>query len=289
MNLWQQIPSSEDLEDFVGADDLRITDFVAAIAILVGTFIISRLARRFVRWFLSKFPQVTYEIAALIGRATGWLVVLIGIIWSLVVIGIEMVPALMLIIIIGIITFFAGRRMMENFSAGLVLQGTPMFAAGDEIVTTSGTGEVREITGRTVIITSPDGEAIHIPNQVVIEDAVTNLTDLGGRRSMIEIGVVYGTDLELAKRVIERAAAECSETHADPKPEALFAEFDDSAVNFNLWFWHDPSILERLRAIDIVGRSIAHAFAEYDIVIAFPQRTLWWGETGSDSSNASER
>lgn len=289
MNLWQQIPTTEDLEGFVGADDLGVVDFVAAVAILVGTFILSRFVRRFVRWFLSKFPQITDEIAALIGRATGWLVILFGVVWALVVIGIEMVPALMVIIIIGIVTFFAGRRMMENFSAGLVLQSTPMFAPGDEIVTTSGTGTVREITGRTVIIRSPDGEEIHIPNQVVIDDAVTNLTDLGGRRSMIEIGVAYGTDLELAKRVIEQAASECSETHADPKPEALFAEFGDNAVNFNLWFWHDPRILERLRAIDVVGRSIAHAFAESGIVIAFPQRTLWWGEAGSDSSDTSER
>ena len=289
MNLWQQIPSSEDLENFVGADDLGIVDFLAAIAIVVGAFILSRFVRRFVRWFLSKFPQITNEIAALIGRATGWLVILFVIVWALVVIGIEMVPALMVIIIIGIVTFFAGRRMMENFSAGLVLQGTPMFAAGDEIVTTSGTGEVREITGRTVIITSPDGEEIHVPNQSVIDDAVTNLTDLGARRSMLEIGVAYGTDLELAKQVIEQAAAECTETHSNPKPEALFAEFGDNAINFNLWFWHDPRILERLRAIDAVGRSIAHAFAENDIVIAFPQRTLWWGEPGSDSSDTPER
>jgi len=288
MNLWQQLPTSDELENFVGADDLGIVDFLAATVIVVGAFILSRFVRRFVRWFLSKFPQITDEIAALIGRATGWLVILFGIVWALVVIGIEMVPALMVIIIIGIVTFFAGRRMMENFSAGLVLQGTPMFAAGDEIVTTSGTGEVREITGRTVIITSPDGEEIHVPNQRVIDDAVTNLTDLGGRRSMLEIGVAYGTDLELAKQVIEQAAAECTETHVSPKPEALFAEFGDNAVNFNLWFWHDPRILEKLRAIDAVGRSITHAFAENGIVIAFPQRTMWWGEPGSDDSDAPE-
>jgi small-conductance mechanosensitive channel len=288
MKLWQQVPTSDQLEDFVGADDLGILDFVLAVGIVVGAFVLSRLVRRFVRWVLEKFPQITNEIAALIGRAAGWTVVLAGIVWALVVIGIEMVPALMVIIIIAIVTFFAGRRMMENFSAGLVLQGTPMFAAGDEIVTTAGTGEVREITGRTVIITSPDGEAIHVPNQIVIDDAVTNLTDLGARRSMIEIGVAYGTDLELAQRVIEQAAAECSETHPDPKPEALFAEFGDNAVNFNLWFWHDPRILERLRAIDVVGRSIAHAFAENGIVIAFPQRTLWWGDAGSDDSDAPE-
>ncbi len=289
MKLWQQIPTTDELEEFVGADDLGARDFALAVGIIVGTFILSRIVRRFVRWVLQKFPHITPEIAALVGRAAGWVVVLTGVVWALVVIGIEMVPALMVIIIIGIVTFFAGRRMMENFSAGLVLQGTPMFAPGDEIITTSGIGEVHEITGRTVIIVNPDGEEIHIPNQVVIDDAVTNLTDLGARRSMIEIGVAYGTDLELAKRVIEQAAAGCKEAHSTPEPEALFAEFGDNAINFNLRFWHDPRILERLRAIDVVGRSVARAFAENGIVIAFPQRTLWWGEAGSDGSDTPER
>ena len=288
MKLWQQIPTTEDLEDFVGVESLTFMNVVSAIAILIGTFVLSRFVRRLARWVASKFPQVSDEIAALIGRASGWLVVLVGVVWAMVVIGIEMVPALMVIIIVGIITFFAGRRMMENFSAGLVLQGTPMFAAGDEITTTAGTGEVLEITGRTVIIVDPNGEEIHIPNQVIIDDAVTNLTDAGARRSMLEIGVAYGTDLDQAQRVIEEAAADCSEVHSAPKPEALFAEFGDSAVEFNLWFWHDPRILERLRAIDSVGRSITHAFAENDIVIAFPQRTLWWGEAGSDRSTTPE-
>jgi small-conductance mechanosensitive channel len=288
MKLWQQVPTTDQLEEFTGAENLGVLEFVLALVIVIGAAILSRFVRRFVRWALVKFAQITDEIAALIGRATGWFVVLIGIVWALVVLGIEMVPALMVIIIIGIVTFFAGRRMMENFSAGLVLQGTPMFAAGDEIVTTAGTGEVREITGRTVIMMSPDGEEIHIPNQVVIDDAVVNLTDTGARRSMIEIGVAYGTDLELAQRVIEQAAADCNETHPNPEPEALFAEFGENAVKFNLWFWHDPRILERLRAIDVVGRSITHAFAENGIVIAFPQRTVWWGDAGSDDSDTPE-
>jgi small-conductance mechanosensitive channel len=140
MKLWQQVPTTDQLEEFTGAENLGVLDFVLAFVIVVGAAIFSRFVRRMVRWVLEKFPQITNEIAALIGRAAGWTVILIGIVWALVVLGIEMVPALMVIIIIGIVTFFAGRRMMENFSAGLVLQGTPMFAAGDEIVTTAGAG-----------------------------------------------------------------------------------------------------------------------------------------------------
>jgi small-conductance mechanosensitive channel len=52
----------------------------------------------------------------------------------------------------------------------------------------------------------------------------------------------------------------------------------DHAIEFILWFWHDPGILEAERAKDAVGRAVTRAFAEHDLVIAFPQRTLWWGD-----------
>lgn len=289
MGFHQQIPTTDELEDFVGVDDLTLVEFVGSIVIIILAFVLSRLVRRLVRWALNRLPQVTEPIAALAGRAAGWIVVLLGVIYSLVVLGIDMVPALMVLIVVALVTFFAGRGLMENFSTGLVLQGAPMFGPGDEIATESGTGRVIEITGRTVMIETPDGETLHVPNRLVIQDAVTNLTAPGKRRSSVTVGVAYGTDLDEAKRAIVDAAERCSTTLRQPAPEALFTEFGESSIDFQLLFWHGPLILDRLRAIDNVGRSISHVFAERGIVIAFPQRTLWWGDEGSDGSDALDR
>lgn len=288
MNLWQQIPSVDELEDLVGANDLTLVEFISSIVIMIMAVVLSRIVRRIVRWVLGRFPQVTEPIAAIVGRAAGWLVILFGIVYSLVVLGIDMVPALMVLIIVGFVTFFAARGLMENFATGLVLQGAPMFTPGDEIITEAGQGRVIEITGRTVQISTPDGELLHVPNSLVIQDAVTNLTDPGKRRSSLTVGVAYGTDLDRAKQAIVDAAERCSTTLRQPPPEALFTEFGDSSVDFQLLFWHQPTIIEQLRAIDNVGRSIAIVFAERGIVIAFPQRTLWWGESASDGSDTSE-
>ncbi|MEN8238849.1 MAG: mechanosensitive ion channel domain-containing protein, partial [Actinomycetota bacterium] len=275
----------DDLEELVGAEDITLTDFIESIAIIVIAILLSRVVRRIVRWLLRRMPHVTDEIAVIVGRASGWLVVLLGIVYSLVVLGIDMVPALMVLIVVAVVTFFAGRGLMENFSTGLVLQGAPMFAPGDEIVTERGAGRVVEITGRTVVIETPHGEQLHIPNKVVIEDAVTNLTALGKRRSFLEVGVAYGTDLDDVRQALIDAAERCSIIRRQPAPEPLFVGYGDSSINFELLFWHDPGILEKLRAKDAVGRSVAIVFAERGIVISFPQRTLWWGDAGSDGSD----
>jgi small-conductance mechanosensitive channel len=280
MNIWIQvpIPSTDQLEDFVNADELTFWDFAWAAIVILGAFVLSRLVRRIMRKVLRRFSQLPDEVTSLIARAIGWVIVFTGIIYAVSILGIDVGPALMIMIAVGIVVFFAGRRLMDNFSAGLVLQGTPMFAPGDQIVTESGTGTVLEITGRTVVIETIEGQNVHIPNKMVIDNPVVNLTDLGGRRSTLEVGVAYGTDLDHAKQVLEEAATACELTHAEPAPEALVSEFGDNAVEFRLLFWHDPLVLDEYRTVDGVARTVARAFTQHGIVIAFPQRTLWWGD-----------
>ncbi len=273
-----QIPSTEDLENFVNADQLTIWDFVWAVLVIIISMFLARIVRRGVRSLLAKIPQVNEETGLLISRASGWIIIFTGIIYAMVILGIDMVPALMVILALAIVVFFAGRRLMDNFSSGLVLQGSPMFFVGDQIVTSSGTGVVKEITGRTVVIETIDGEIVHIPNKMVIDNPVVNLTQLGSRRSALEVHVEYGTDLEHARQVMEEAAQACSTTHPDPPAEALISAFGDNAVEFQLRFWHDPLILDEYRATDAVARAVAAAFRKHGIVIAFPQRTLWWGD-----------
>lgn len=281
MNVWTQVqvPSTEQLEDFVNADQLTFWDFVWAALVLLMTFVLARLVRRMLRRALRRFPHLSDEGAFLIARAAGWVILSVGIIYAITILGIAIGPALMVIIIIAVVVFFAGRRLMDNFSSGLVLQGTPMFAAGDQIVTGTGTGVVREITGRTVVMETIDGQHIHIPNKTVIDNPVVNLTDLGSRRSTLEVGVAYGTDLDHTKQVLEETATACELTHPEPPPEALVSEFGDHAILFQLRFWYDPLVLDEYRAVDGVARAVARVFRSEGIVIAFPQHTLWWGDT----------
>lgn len=278
MSIWGQVPSADDVQRLVDTESLTPWDFVAALAVVLLSIVLARLLRRFLRTVLRRFPDLSTEGALLIARAAGWVVILIGVVYALVILNVDMGPALMVILIIAIILFFAGQTVMQNFAAGLVLQGSPMFAVGDQIVTSAGEGVVKEVTGRTVRIETMDGEGVFIPNRQLINEPIANLTELGARRTTFEIGVRYGSDLELVGRVLEEAAASCATTHSNPPPEALVSEMGDHAIEFILWFWHDAGILEAQRAKDAVGRAITHAFAKHGLVIAFPQRTLWWGD-----------
>jgi small conductance mechanosensitive channel len=103
------------------------------------------------------------------------------------------------------------------------------------------------------------------------------MTAGGARLSTIEVGVAYGTDLRTAKSLLATAVDECDEAHTEPPPEALILEFGENAIILGVRFWYDPTILEQLRAVDAVSPAISESLVREGIVIALPQRTLWWG------------
>jgi small-conductance mechanosensitive channel len=288
MTRFPQVIDPTQLGDSIDTQTLTVWDFVWAVVIVAASFLLAAVVRRVVRRLIDRIDGLPETYGMLIARASGWFVIVVGVIYALTVLGVNVGPAVLALLLVAAIAFFAGRGLLENFGAGLVLQGTNMFDVGDQIETGAGAGTVHEVTGRTVVLRTPDGEEINVPNTIVVSEAVTNLTKQGQRRSTIPVGVAYGTDLEEARRVIQHAAAACELALTDPAPDALVNAFDDNAITINLRFWHDPTILGENRAIDQVARRIALDLAEHGIAIAFPQRTLWWGEGSSPDRPAGD-
>lgn len=272
----QVIPS--EVTDAVDTAGLTVWDFVWATVVVAGGFLVAAVARRVVRRALRPLDGIPESYRLLIAKAAGWFVIGLGIIWALVLLGVDLGPAVIGLLLLGAIAFFAGRGLLENFAAGLVLQSATMFEVGDQIETVAASGTVLEVSGRTVVILTPDGEQVHIPNSTVVGDPVTNLTKVGQRRSTITIGVAYGTDLDQASNTALRAMRSCESVVFDPAPDVLVAAFTDDAVTIDCRFWHDPTILGGRHAVDEVSRAVYAALGEAGITIAFPQRTLWWGE-----------
>ena len=131
--------------------------------------------------------------------------------------------------------------------------------------------------GTAFAVDGTPADCVRLAVAELINEPITNLTDLGSRRSTFHVGVRYGTDVELTARVLEKAAASCDTTHKDPAPEALISQMGDHSIEFLLRFWHHPGILEAERAKDAVGHAITREFASHGIVIAFQQLTMWWG------------
>ena len=111
----------------------------------------------------------------------------------------------------------------------------------------------------------------------MLGNPIVTLTAHAHRRSELVVGVEYGTDLDRTKQVLEAAVAAATGVESDPAPEAYVMEYAESSIGFLVRFWHASDILSGYVVTDQAARAINRSLKEHGIVIAFPQRTLWWG------------
>ena len=133
---------------------------------------------------------------------------------------------------------------------------------------------VERIDLRSTRVVSVKGELLVLPNAKVAGDAVVNLSQ-GGPSSRIEVqvGVAYGSDVQLVERLLLEAMTEQPEILSQPEPAAFFQDFGDSSLDFSVFGWLDHS-WDRMAIKSRVRKAIDAKFREHGVAIPFPQRDL---------------
>ena len=223
-----------------GTDGLDAWSWFTAGAVFVAAVLLSRLLKFVVRRALGR--RIDGVLAELIARLLGYVVVVVGVVYSLESLGVAVGPVLGALGIVGIALAFAFQDILANFVAGILLQLNRPFTFGDQISINDHEGTVEGIDSRLVTIRAPNGETIMIPSATVIKADINNYTQFGRRRTTVPVGVAYGSDLQVAQQVITDAVVGASGVLATPEPEVLFEKFGESSIDFAVRFWHDPQI-----------------------------------------------
>lgn len=189
--------------------------------------------------------------------------------------------------LVGLVIAFAAQDTLSNFFSGIFLLLDRPFKEGDWITLRDGrVVQVRRIGLRSSRFYHKfDHTLITIPNRVIAEDEITDLMEPDNRyRQNVQVGVRYGSDLELVtetmRDAIEAHPNVLTDTE-DLRPAILFTEHGDSALIFRALFWVDH-VENRWKAKDEITRAINAAFREEGITVPFPQRHLWF-EDGPDA------
>jgi small-conductance mechanosensitive channel len=134
-----------------------------------------------------------------------------------------------------------------------------------------------------VVVDTWDGRRLFIPSKAVLDSVIINHTIRGQRRTTLDVGVAYDSDLAEAQRVLLEATSSVEGVFSNPPPEALVTKFGDSSINFAARFFHKPVIIADFELRDQVARAVRSALDAAGIEIAFPQRVVWQGRpSGSD-------
>jgi len=174
--------------------------------------------------------------------------------------------------IIGIILGFAARETVANFFGSLSLYADETYERGDYIELESGiSGTVRDISVRSTVLQTLDGDLVNVPNSALNEAKITNKSSpTTSRRIRSQIGVSYDADPERVEAILMEAAETVSESH---QPRVHLREFGDSALIFDVFVWiATPD--GRLQAEHDLNMAIHAALDDAGIEIPFPQREI---------------
>jgi MscS family membrane protein len=176
----------------------------------------------------------------------------------------------------GLAFSLAARDTIADAIAGFIILVDRPFRIGDRIeIQGVGTwGDVTDIGLRTTRIRTRDNRMVIVPNSVIGSNQVINYTYPDPRyRIETRVGIAYGTDIEMARRVIVEAVHQVEGVLSDKPVDALYAEMGDSAMIFRVRWWIE-SYRDTRRMFDKVHTALQQALDEAGIECPFPTQTL---------------
>ncbi len=169
----------------------------------------------------------------------------------------------------------AAKDTLAHMISGFTIMLDRPFRIGDRIQLVGGQiGDVADIGLRSTKIRTPDNQLLIVPNSDLCNTMLTNQAFPNSRaKGSINIGVAYGSDVDLVKQLLVATAGEVEDVLTDPPPEAFFVSFGDSALKMTLFFWVEE--YGTLFAVtDKINSLILKRFSEHSIEIPFPTRTV---------------
>ena len=203
-----------------------------------------------------------------------YLLVMVGVIWSFSMIGIDWSKYQWLVAAATVGLGFGLQEIFANFVAGLIVLFERPARVGDVITVQGVTGVVSRIRIRATTVTNWDRQEFIIPNKEFVTGNVTNWTlSNQTNRVVINVPVARGSDPEQVTKILKRIAAEHPVVLEDPAPMIVFEAFGDSTLNFSMRCYL-PDVDRRLNTVHDLHCAIHREFKRAGIELAYPQRDL---------------
>jgi potassium efflux system protein len=253
---------------------VTLADLLLALVVLAVTTIAAKnlpgLMEITVLQRITLQPGSRYAINTLVR----YVVVMIGVIAVLNTIGWDWSRIQWLVAALSVGLGFGLQEIVANFVSGLVILFERPIRVGDTVTVGQLTGKVTRVRIRATTITDWDRKEILVPNKAFITEQVINWTLSDPiTRIVILVGVSYGSDVNLAHRVMEETLRGLPLVLDEPEPKVYFVGFGDSSLNFRLHVY-SRDLEDRMPLTHAVHQAVLAALREHGIEIPFPQRDL---------------
>ncbi len=259
----------------LGETAITSRNLLGSLLLLVLVFYIGRWAREVTYgWLYGNVKDL--GIRNSLSVFTQYAVVVIGLIITLNILGINLTSLTVFAGALGVGIGFGLQNVANNFISGLILLAERPVRTRDWVTIGDKEGEVSQIGMRSVTVTTWDNQDVIIPNSDLVSNAFINWTRSNNVvRTVLIIGIHYDSDPHQAQKVIEEAVTMNPEVSLIPPPQVWLSEFGASSVDFRVHYYMDVKQFSRLEVKSEVMFAIWDALKEADIGIPYPQQDVY--------------
>jgi potassium-dependent mechanosensitive channel len=268
---WQRIAN---LGFGIGALRITVGRLLLGALVIYFAVLISGLMRTFAESDVYRRWEMDRGVGESISRLVHYALITIGVVLALAVMGVELQNFAIVAGALGIGIGFGLQNVVNNFASGLILLFERPVRVGDTVVVNDVWGTIQKIGLRSTIMLTFDQSEMIVPNADLVSEKVTNWTLSSPiARVIIPVSAAYGSPVERVLGILREAGLAHAAVLRQPPPQAIFTDFGDSSLDFELRVWV-TDIRQRLEVRSRVLAEVERRFAEADIEIPFPQRDL---------------
>ncbi len=268
VTLWQQTTTTE-----AGTvmESITLFNLLVALVIVGITYVLVRNISGILEVLIFSRVKLSQGTPYTITTLLTYVLVAVGGAWAFATLGMSWSKLQWLFAALSVGLGFGMQEIFANFVSGIILLFERPIRVGDTVTINGVSGTVAKIRIRAITLIDFDRKEVIVPNKSFVTGQVINWALSNTMtRLVINVGVAYGSNLELVKKLLLQAANEQTTVLKDPEPRAYFLSFGASTLDHELRVYV-AQLAERTNTIDALNRRINELFAENNIDIAFNQ------------------
>jgi MscS family membrane protein len=267
---------------------LTIALFVALVITIAK--LISLTTKESLEWYMQRLSDrvernLSSTIVPVATKIANLLITIIAILIVLDHIGINIGGLVVSLGVGSLAVALAAQESISNMIGWFIIVMDQPFKIGDTIKLSTGEeGQVQRIGFRATRILNYDNNLIVVPNGDIAKSHITNQSlPVAVTRFLVEFYAAYGTDVDLARKIMLDLAAHADGVLNDPPPAVYVTGCGDSGIKLQLA--GRTSLAKQFDVETSLREQIHKKFIENHVQFALPQRKIY--TTGSDGSKGS--
>ncbi|SEJ38374.1 Small-conductance mechanosensitive channel [Dyadobacter sp. SG02] len=225
----------------IGDYEFTIRDLLLFIGISGASVLLSRIVS-----FFATEPgiQASDRTGTAASIAANWLlliriiIITAGILLAFAASGIALDRLTIIIGALGVGIGLGLQSLVSNLVSGLIIAFERPVSVGDQVEVNGKFGTMKSVGFRSSVISLADGACMIVPNGDLLSQHLINWTmGKNKRRQILKVGVAYGTDLSLIKKLLAQSLTGNDNIMSRPPTTIIAKEFAANSIDFEVTFW----------------------------------------------------